>query len=138
MTDKTNGSNPEAELPENERAQEDIDIAAELSALGQTIGEAIKRAWNSEERQKIETEVRDGLRKFAEEAEEAAKKLRESDLGKQVEEGAKQVRDDVQKGKVAEEVRKGTVQALRTLRDALDKMSTSFTPAGEDKDTPQE
>ena len=131
MTDKTNGAKAEAEIPENEQTQEEFDIAAELSALGDTISKAVKKAWNSEERQKIEQDVRDGLKKFASEVEDAAKKVRDSDVGAKVSGGVKQVRDDFESGKVRDDMRRGTVEALRSLRDALDTMAESFSEAEE-------
>ncbi len=132
--EKSNGGKPEEAIPESEQTAEEIDLAAEISALGATISEALRKAWNSSERQRIEQEVREGLRKFADEVETAAKNLRDSDVGQKVEDGVKQVREEIGSGKVAADVRRGTVQALRALRDALDRMADSFTPVeGEDK-----
>jgi hypothetical protein len=92
---------------------------------------ALNAAWNSEERQRFQGEIRSGLNKLADEMESAAKNIRESDVGQQVEERATQVRDDVQSGKVTEEVRKAVAQTLKATRDAIDRMGDSFTPAEE-------
>ena len=114
-------------VPENEKAQEDVDLAAEFAALGRKFGEAMKTAWQSEERHKIQQELRDGLERFVGEVDQAAKKLRESDVGVKVEEGVKQAHTNVKSGKVGQDVRRGLVSALRTIGDALDKMADSFT-----------
>jgi predicted DNA-binding protein (UPF0278 family) len=120
-------------IPENERVKEETsDIARELAELGKKFGEAINAAWNSEERYKIQGEIKDGLHRFSTEVDSAIKNLRESDVGEKVKTGVRQVREDVEAGKVADELRRGTVTALRGLSEALDKMASSFTPADDE------
>ena len=116
-----------AKLPENEKTQEDVDLAAEFAELGRKIRETVSTAWHSEERQKIQQDLKVGLEKFTEEMNKAAKSLRDSDAGVKVEEGVKKVHADVKSGKVGEDVRKGTIKALRAMGEALDKMADSFT-----------
>ena len=118
---------------------EQVDLTEEFAALGRKFGEAFHTAWNSQERENIEKELRAGLRRFGDEVDEALVKVRASDPGKKVEEGVKTVRDEVSSSKVSGEVRRGMVTALRSLSDALEKMASSFTPAegdGAKKDTP--
>jgi hypothetical protein len=124
------------EIPENERVKEEAsDIAQELADLGKKLREAINTAWNSEERHKIQGEIQEGLQRFSTEVDTAIKNLRESDVGEKVKSGVKQVREDVEAGKVADDLRRGTVSALRSLSEALDKMANSFTPVeGEPKE----
>jgi hypothetical protein len=122
------------EIPENERVKEETsDIAREFAELGKKLGDAINAAWHSEERQKIQGEIKDGLHRFSTEVDAAIKNLRESDVGEKVKTGVKQVREDVEKGKVADDLRRGTVNALRGLSEALDKMANSFTPVEDDE-----
>lgn len=126
---KTEDKAPEEKAPETNGT----DIAAEFAELGRAIRKAMDAAWNSEERQRFQKEIRSGLNKLADEMETAAQNIRESDVGQQVEERAKQVRDDVQSGKVTDEVRKAVAQTLKATRDAIDSMADSFTPAEEPK-----
>jgi hypothetical protein len=124
------------ELPENERPQSEApDLAAEFAELGKKIRDAVTTAWASEERQKLQTDLTDGLERLSKEINQAAHNVRESDVGKKVEEGVKQVREDVESGKVVDELRKGMISTLRGLGAALDKMAESFTPTEE---TPKE
>ena len=109
------------------------DLSAEFAELGRAIRDALNAAWNSQERQHLQSEVRSGLNKLADEMETAAKNIRQSDAGQQVETKAKQVRDDVQSGKVSEDVRQAISQALRAARDGIDRMGDSFTPTEEPK-----
>jgi hypothetical protein len=122
------------EIPENERVKEETsDIAREFAELGKKLGDAINTAWHSEERHKIQGEIKEGLHRFSTEVDAAIKNLRESDVGEKVKTGVKQVREDVEKGKVADDLRRGTVNALRSLSEALDKMANSFTPVEDDE-----
>ncbi len=126
------------EIPENERPQEEgVDIAAEFAALGRKLVAAMDTAWNSEERHKIQGEIREGLNRFVTEVDRAVRELRETEAGKKVETGVQQVAEEVRSGKVAEEVRRGVVTALRSASEALDRMAGSFTPV-EEKDAPKE
>lgn len=120
---------PEAEIPENEKVYQSFDFKEEFSELGKAFSDAMSRAWNSKERYEIEQEVRDGLRRFADEIEHTAKRVREGELRNDVKDNVQKVREDIETGKVSQDIRKGTADALRNLRDALDKMADSFTPA---------
>ncbi len=120
--EKTNGH----AIPENEKPQEDL--AAEFAALGKKLGEAISAAWQSEERHKLQADLKDGLERFSAEVDKAVKDLRQSEVGQKVQTGVQDVAEDVKSGKVGEEVRKGMVTALRSLSEALDRMANTFTP----------
>ncbi len=122
-------------IPDNEKPkQETPDIAAEFAEVGRKLRETINVAWNSQERRKIQAEVQDGLQRLVKEVDEAVKTLRETEPGQKVETGVKQIREDIESGKVGDEIRKGLVTALRGLSDALDKMASSFTPLEEDQE----
>ena len=103
------------------------DLAAEFAELGRAMRDALDAAWGSQERRHLEQEIRSGLQQFADEMEAAAKNIRESSPGQRAEGKMRQVRDDVQSGTVAEDARQGVAQALRAVRDAIDRMADSFT-----------
>lgn len=130
---KTNGH----EIPENEKKQEEADLAAEFAALGKKFAEALGTAWNSEERMKLQEDLQDGLNRFTSEVDEALTKVRESDGAKKVQAGVQRAAEDVKSGKAAHEVRRGLVTALRSVSEALDRMAGSFTPASKEE-TPRE
>lgn len=119
-------------IPDNEKSQEEVDLAAEFADLGRKIRETVTTAWNSEERQKIQQDLKTGFDKFVDEVNKAAKNLRDSDVGVKVETGVKKAHEDVKSGKVADDTRKGMIKALRAMGEALDKMADSFTE-GEEK-----
>lgn len=130
MTEESTNGHGEYEIPENERVQpgEEPNIAAEFAALGKRFGEALQQAWQSEERHRLQGELRDGLDRFAKEVDAAIKDLRKSDVGQRVEDTAQQTAEEVRSSRVAGELRRTTVTALRSLSEALDRMASSFTP----------
>lgn len=135
------GNGKRDDLPENERPKdEQVDVAAEFAEVGRKMREAIETAWNSQERRKLQEDIREGLNRLANEVGEAGKNLRDSEVGQRVETSTKQTKDDFESGKIAEDMRRGLVKALRGLSDALDHMASSFTPTedeGAAKDAPK-
>ena len=121
------------QLPENERpkSEETSELAEALAEVGRKLRETIDVAWNSQERIKIQEEVKEGLHRFSEELNQAVKSLRDSEVGQKVETGVKLVRDDIESGKVADNVRTGAVSALKGISEALDKLAEGFTPPEE-------
>jgi hypothetical protein len=107
------------------------DLTAEFAELGRAIRNALNVAWHSEERHQLQSEIRTGLNQLADEMEAAAKKIRESDAGQQVEAKAREARESVQSGKVTDEVRGAVAKALQATRDAIDRLADSFTPVEE-------
>ncbi len=122
------------EIPENERPAEEMDIAAEFAALGKKFAEAMRTAWQSEERMRLQSDIKDGLERFTTEVDGAFHDLRQSDVSKKVGEGVQQAAADVKSGKASSEVRKGMVTALRSMSEALDRMAGGFTPVDENKE----
>jgi len=124
-------------IPENERPKEEApDLAAEFAELGKKIRSTVETAWTSEERKKIQAELKEGLDRFVKEVDGAIRNARTSETGKKVGAEVKRVTDDIESGKVASEVRRGLVSGLRAFGNALDKMADSFTAADEKKDVP--
>lgn len=118
-------------IPKNEKPQAEVDIAAEFAELGKKLRGTVEAAWGSQERQKVQKEVQEGLVKLRDELDKAAKSLRDSEPAQKVEVEVKKVREDLETGKVADDVRVGIVSGLRGLGAALDKLADTFTPAEE-------
>jgi phosphate starvation-inducible protein PhoH len=123
MTD--NGANGhKADIPENEQPQdEDINIAAEFAALGRKFGDAISTTLRSEEAQRIEGEVRKGLRSFTDEVEARFKSAKDTQGVKKANESVKKATQDLENSQVMTEAREGLLAALRSLSRALDDMA---------------
>lgn len=117
--------------PNDEQPQPAVDLVAEFAELGRKLRTTVKTAWASQERQKAQGEIRDGLLKLREELDRAVAGLGDSEPGRKPESDAGKVRDETDAGTVMNDVRLGIVVGLRGVGAALDKLAGSFTPPDE-------
>ena len=119
------------EIPvEEEVSKADIkgmDVAAELKDLGRQFADTLRTAWNSQERQRIEAEIREGVKSFADEVDKAIREAKESPTAARVREEAGQVVNKVETTDVGRRVRSGLVQGLQWLSEELGKLADQFT-----------
>lgn len=117
------------EIPvEEEPAKPQPDIAAELKNLGQQFAQTLQTAWQSEERQRVEAEFREGMRSFAEEVDKAIQEVKTTPAAQRVRDEAEQVKERVESGDLGRRARGGFAQGLRWLGDELSKLADQFTP----------
>jgi hypothetical protein len=120
------------EIPvEEELSKADVksmDVAAELKDLGRQFADTLRTAWNSQERQRIENEIREGVKSFADEVDKAIREAKESQTAARVREEAGQVVNKVEATEVGRRVRSGLVQGLQWLSEELGKLAAQFNP----------
>jgi hypothetical protein len=114
-----------------------IDVSAELKDLGRQFADTLRTAWNSQERQRIEADIREGVKSFADEVDKAIREAKESPTAARVREEAGQVVNKVESTDVGRRVRGGLVQGLQWLSEELGKLAEQFTPSGS-TDSPTE
>jgi signal recognition particle GTPase len=100
----------------------DKSIADELARLGKQVADAVKAAWESEDRKKIQADVADGLQKFSQEVSSAFERATESEQAREVRVKAEKVADDIAKSDVVGEVRKGIVSGLEVVNRELSRL----------------
>lgn len=105
-----------------------FDVRAELSQLGRQVAETLRSAWSSEERQRLEHEIREGVQSFVREAEEVIREVREGSTGQKLRTEAVNLKDQVETAELGRKVRSGIVQGLRWLSDEMGKLADQFTP----------
>ena len=105
------------------------DVTEELREFGKQFADTIRSAWNSAERQRLETELRDGMRSFADEVDKAIQEIKKSPAADRVKTEAVNVRDKVQSSDVGHKARSGVAQGLQVLSEQLAKLAERFTPA---------
>lgn len=104
------------------------DVTAELREFGKQFADTIRSAWNSAERQRLEHELRDGMRSFADEVDKAIQEIKKSPAADRVKTEAVQVREKVQTSDVGNKTRAGVAQGLQALSEQLGKLAERFTP----------
>jgi hypothetical protein len=105
------------------------DLADELRKVGRQFAETLKAAWASEERVKIEQEVREGVKSFADEVEKVFHEVRQSQTAQKVKEEAVEIKARAESGELASKARVNFAQGLRWLSEELSKLANQFTPA---------
>ena len=114
-------------------------ITEELSKLGKQMADAIKAAWESDDRKKLQAEILDGLQKFGDEVSEALDKAGQSETAQDLRVKAEKVATDVRTSAVAEDVRKGVISGLDVLNTELSKLVEKLEPkAGPSDEAPVE
>ncbi|HFQ94869.1 MAG TPA: hypothetical protein ENK32_12715 [Anaerolineae bacterium] len=106
--------------------QEEVDITAELRNLGRQFVNTLNAAWNSEERQRFETEVREGMHSFASEIDKAIEEVRSAEATEKVKAEASQVAEKVQASEVGQKALSGLASGLQWLSVELDNLATKF------------
>jgi hypothetical protein len=106
----------------------EADIAEEFKRLGRQFADTLESMWNSEERRRVETEIRDGVRTFANEVDRVLRDARQSPTATRVKEEAIGVKERVEAGEVTHRARGTVVQGLRWLSQELERLAEQFTP----------
>lgn len=104
------------------------DIVESLRDLGRQFAETVRTAWNSQERQNIEAEVREGVKTFADEINKAIHEVREGPAGQKAREEAQEVKKSIESGDLGRKTKAGIVQGLQWLSEELNKLANQFTP----------
>jgi hypothetical protein len=99
------------------------DIADELRTLGKNLKDALQSVWESDERKKLEDEIRAGLADLGVTLNEAASDFRRSQTGQQLKEDVNDFRKRVHSGEVSTKVHDELINALRMANSELSKMS---------------
>lgn len=120
------------EVEIEEEPSKEADVTAEMRNLGRQLAETLRAAWYSEERQKIEGEVREGVNAFAAEVDKALREIRESGgarrIAEKAKEGVAEVKESAQPAEVSIKARRGLAVGLRWLSEELEKLAEQFTP----------
>lgn len=115
---------------ENEASssKEGVDIADELRKLGKQFADTIEAAWSSEERQRVESEIREGMSNFADELGKLFKDVKESPTAQRVRSEAETVKHKVNEAEVGRKAKVSLAKGLGWLSEELAKLADKFTP----------
>jgi signal recognition particle GTPase len=104
------------------------DLVEELSNLGRQLGETITTAWNSEERQRFEREVKEGVQSFAKEVDKAFKEVKSSPAAQKAKDEAADIKVKFNEAEVGQKTQSSIAQGLRWMSTELGKLAEQFTP----------
>lgn len=121
------------EIPVEEEAsaggkQAEPDLIAEMKNLGRQFADALRTAWNSQERQKLETEVREGLDVFVSELEKGFKELRDGQAAQKAKQEVSQVKEKVEGAELGRKAKVAMADGLRWLSEEFENLAAQFTP----------
>lgn len=112
---------------ETVKVDPDADVVNELKNLGRKFAETVQSAWNSEERQRVESEVREGVKTFVNEIDKVFQTAKDSPVAKKVTNEASNVKTRVDSSEVGSKARSGLVQGLKWMSEELEKLADKFT-----------
>jgi hypothetical protein len=121
-------ANAEAESNTSSKASQEAgkELIDELTTLGYKFVEVVEVAWNSEQRKKIEEDLRSGLVTVASSLEDGFKRVSSSKEAQEAVNAAEDVADKVRSSKIAVELSGALADGLRALSEQLDKLSTEL------------
>lgn len=111
------------------------DIVEEFKRLGRQFADTLESIFTSDEVKRLETEVRAGVKSFADEVDKAFQQAKDSPAATRMKEEASTVKDRVETGDLARQAQEGMVSGLRWLSNELDKLAGQFE---RDSDEPAE
>ncbi len=103
------------------------DLVEEFKRLGRQFGDTVQTALNSEEARRLETELRAGMRTFADEVERAFHDAKTSPTATRVKEEATGAKERVEAAEIARKAQEGVVTGLRWLSVELERLANQFT-----------
>lgn len=109
------------------------DIGKQLNELGKNLSDALRTAWESDERRKLQLEIEDGLANLRDALNQAATEFSNSQTGQNLKEDVKDLHERWQTGEVGTKVRSEITEALRTVNKELQKASQRNQPPPADK-----
>jgi small-conductance mechanosensitive channel len=102
------------------------DLAEEFRNLGKNLVEALRSAWDSPERQKLQKELEEGLTAAAGTLKEEAVKFSQSQSGQQLKSDLEELHQRVKLGEAETATRKEILEALRTINAELEKAAKKW------------
>ena len=112
----------------SKESNEKPELVNELSNLGRQLGETITTAWNSEERQRFEKEVKEGVQSFAKEVDKAFKEARVSPAAQKAKDEASEFRSKVNEAELGQKTQSSIAQGLRWMSVELGNLAEQFMP----------
>jgi hypothetical protein len=110
----------------SEQQKPENDLRDEFRALGENLKQLFGAAWESEERKKLQQDIKDGMKELGVVLEGFAEDVRSSEVGETIRKEANDFGERVRSGEVEQKAREGILDALQALNSELQKASDKF------------
>ena len=110
-------------MTEEEKYEESL--REEFNALGKNIKDAFTGVWESEERQRISSQIETGISEVGEAISQAGTDVRESETGKQIRADIDDAAERIRSGEMREKLERDLVAILRSVNTELEKATES-------------
>ena len=104
------------------------DIVDEFKKFGRQFAETVEAAWNSEERVRVEKEIREGVQSFVNEVDAVIREARGSETAAKLKNDAVGIKNRAETTDVGMKARDGIVQGLAWLSEEFGKLAEQFAP----------
>ncbi len=126
------------QLKADEKASDGPDLVAEFQTFGRTFAEAFDTAWNSEERKRVEEEVRAGVKTFADEVDKVIREAKKSRAGERMTKEAEEMAKQVESSEIGRRALEGIAQGLSWMSVEMGKLAEQFKPEDKPDEEPEE
>ena len=118
--------------PNDNNPQAD-DIGEQLNELGKNLRDALRTAWESDERRKLQQDIEVGLANMVSSLNQAATDFSSSQTGQTLKADMKDLNERWKTGEVGSRVRTEIADALRTVNQELQKTTQKTPPPPSEK-----
>ena len=129
---------PVEEDPAAKSAPSSADVGEEFKRLGRQFATTLEGIFNSEEVRRMETEIRAGMKTFAEEVDKTFREAKDSPAAARMKEEAGSMKERVETGEMGRKAQEGMVSGLRWLSNELEKLANQFIPETKTEQPPAE
>jgi len=119
----------------SETPKHEGELSEEFRKLGSNLKDALEAAWNSPDRQRLEQEIKTGLRQAAEALADLAEEAVESEAGKKLRTEVEALGDRVKSGELETKIRKDLLDGLQKLNAELERARSRRSGAGPTSET---
>ena len=125
------------QLKVDEKAQT-ADLMAEFERLGRQVVETLDAAWRSDERQRVESEMREGVQSFVGEIDKVLREVKRNPTVNRMQDEATETVHKVESTDLGRKARESIVQGISWMSVELGRLAEQFTPTETAEKSPEE
>ena len=124
--------------PQPEPTDTNPDLTDEFRTLGKNLVEAMRTAWESPERKRLQEEIESGLNEFGATLRQEGETFRESPTGQRLKSDFENIQERIRTGEAENRIRQELLNALKSINAELSKITERWSgPASQDESKPE-